>query len=80
MSSKPETLPELDRRLQARRAEVANSLGRLKQRVDRGVSDLSPRRQLKRHPEATLAVAAVGGLLVGRIAGRLLRVVGSWLA
>ncbi|MGH9518096.1 MAG: hypothetical protein ACRD2D_00535 [Terriglobales bacterium] len=80
MPPEPATIPDLDRRLQARRAEVADTLGKLKRRVGRDVRNLSPRRQLKRRPEAALALAGVAGWVAGRIAARLLRVVGSWLA
>lgn len=79
MATDPNTLPELDSRLQARRAELADTLGRLKQKVTRSAHDLSPRRQLKRHPEVALSAAGFAGLAVGYATARLLRGLARWL-
>lgn len=72
MAERANTLPDLDRRLQEKRGEVADTLGELRQRVRDDLRELSPRRQLRRHPEAALIGAAAAGLLAGRLVGGLL--------
>ncbi|HWG38872.1 MAG TPA: hypothetical protein VN690_14260 [Terriglobales bacterium] len=67
------SIPELNRRLLEERGAAVASAERLRTRIRRELHNLGPREQVKRHPEAALAAAAVLGLVGGRIAGAMLR-------
>ena len=71
MASPP--FPELDRRLREERSAFTARAQALRDRLRRDLAQMAPRQQLRRHPQAALAVAVLTGLLAGRIAGRLLR-------
>ncbi|MGH9476131.1 MAG: hypothetical protein ACRD1C_07340 [Terriglobales bacterium] len=71
MSTQPTTLPEINRRLLEQRGAFVDTAAALRSRLLRGARNLTPVRQLQRHPEAGMAVALVLGLIVGRILGGL---------
>lgn len=77
MSHATLTLPELDRRLLEQRGAMVDTITTLRRRVRRGARNLMPQQLLQRHPEAGMVLAAVLGLIAGRVigkaAGRLLR-------
>lgn len=70
------TLPELDRRLLEQRGAMVDTITMLRRRMRRSARNLMPYQQLQRHPEAGMAIAAVLGLIAGRVVGG---VVGSFL-
>lgn len=76
MSHATLTLPELNRRLLEQRGAMVDTITTLRRRVRRGARNLMPYQQLQRHPEAGMALAAVLGLIAGRLIGK---VAGSFL-
>lgn len=70
------TLPELNRRLLEQRGAMVDTITTLRRRVRREARNLMPYQQLQRHPEAGMALAAVAGMIVGRVIGGVL---GSFL-
>lgn len=63
------TLPELERRLLVNRNAVVDTVEQLRQRMRQDVRQLNPVVQAQRHPEAALGIAAVAGLVAGRVLG-----------
>jgi|GEM_PF-3058180 len=68
-----QSLPELNRRLLEERGAAVATAARLRSKVRREMHGLAPREQIKGHPEAAMAAAAVLGLVGGRLAGAVLR-------
>lgn len=67
------SLPELNRRLIAKRGELVDTAAALRGRINSRVRRLEPRQIIKRHPGATLVAAFVFSLAAGRLAGGVLR-------
>lgn len=64
------SMPELNRRLVEQRGAMVDTITTLRRRVRRKARNLMPYQQLRRHPEAGMALAAVVGLIAGRVIGR----------